>query len=500
MEEDLAQLKVLERSFVNFVYPFQFDSEEYPKILEYFQTPHIPNRKPEKPTEPAWKSKKHSWIRDCCLSPVSNYLNIDSHKQSVETKAHFFIPTDRFKSYVQLSTQYKYRIIAKTNIPIEFHRSEPFEVILFPIGIGFLIFKIKPCNQKMSDYLNIIHYLRFTKGQRGFRIQGSRRTRDNNTEHIELKVSEIIESHILNWNKNCNLKPYQEIFVPGKMLVFFGVLFEGEQADLNVKTIYRLSNFFNSEQPINPGLYALEFGEEKSDFLPYAQNHGFLFSLEGGGFYGYRSLKTQFFTETLIDHLQNQYFLLFILALHQRFALIHLSEEVAENWKTSNRPEDIRNNMRVFQKIRDQLLLFTARGYFLQVMQQDNHHRCYCKWREMFQLDALYTEVNGEVQEMHEYCLMQRDRQLQDTVYYMSAGLGSGAIVASTAGLFFNSGGQSDFIGAVSLSLLVALITAYSVKILRETQGWQRFKQALIDSFESEDCYGCDGLGAIWRS
>ncbi|MDJ1177055.1 hypothetical protein [Roseofilum capinflatum] len=488
MEEDLAKLEVLERSFVNFVYPFRFESEEYPQIIKHFQD--------------SWEPRELRGISDYLLSPVANYLGIKhTHTHLDNRTAIFFEPTCELKKELNLDEEEVWAIKVKGKV-IQFQFDSrtktgrnglnvpAVELALFKIGVGFLILRTHCHSNRLDEWMDFIYHFRFI-GRKKIQCCCQK---SNKPQHLKSIIKEKLLSipDKLNWCK--------EIFIYNKMLAYFSIFSQGGDSEVQAKVIYRLNKFFHSGQDIYPHPSELEVGQEKYNILPYIENHYWLFSLEGGGFYGWNPPDTDWAKNNLVDHLKKQYFLIFILALHQRFALIHLSEQVAENWRMSGQQKDVENNIQVFQKIRDQMLLFTARGYFLQVMQQDNQHRCYCKWRDIFQLDALYTEVNGEVQEMHEYCLMQRDRQLQDTVYYMSAGLGSGAIVASTAGILFHSGGQSGFIGAVSLSAFVALITGYSVKTIRETKVLPALKQALIESKLSQDYYGCDMSGAVWRN
>lgn len=77
--------------------------------------------------------------------------------------------------------------------------------------------------------------------------------------------------------------------------------------------------------------------------------------------------------------------------------------------------------------MRDSLLEFTARGYFAQVMHQEQHHRYYCRWREVLQLEMLYQEVSNEVREMYDYLEMrleekrtQQSEQLNRVVLWLT--------------------------------------------------------------------------------
>jgi len=44
-------------------------------------------------------------------------------------------------------------------------------------------------------------------------------------------------------------------------------------------------------------------------------------------------------------------------------------------------------------------------------MHQEQHHRYYCRWREVLQLEMLYQEVSNEVREMYEYLEMRLEEQ-----------------------------------------------------------------------------------------
>jgi hypothetical protein len=86
---------------------------------------------------------------------------------------------------------------------------------------------------------------------------------------------------------------------------------------------------------------------------------------------------------------------------------------VAEQWPEERDKARVELREAFFERIRDALLLFTARGYFAQVMQQEHHHRCYRKWQETFQVERLYRDVRDEVREMHDYLHMRRTERLQ---------------------------------------------------------------------------------------
>lgn len=85
---------------------------------------------------------------------------------------------------------------------------------------------------------------------------------------------------------------------------------------------------------------------------------------------------------------------------------------------------------------------FTARGYFIQVVQGEHHHRFYSKWQEVLQVERLYQEVNDEVREMHNDLLLKRSeaeerayRSLEKMVAFFGAAIGIPTLVFTFMGI-----------------------------------------------------------------
>jgi hypothetical protein len=143
--------------------------------------------------------------------------------------------------------------------------------------------------------------------------------------------------------------------------------------------------------------------------LPYAHRMWFSLTLEGGGFVACDAPETPFWSETMPAHLREQYFLLFLFALHQRFTLMTLSHQVCARWSNG----EVAQAEARFADLRETLLEFTARGNFDQIMQRDHHDRCFRAWREVFGTARLYREVADEVRELHAMLLMRKTERIQ---------------------------------------------------------------------------------------
>ncbi len=321
---------------------------------------------------------------------------------------------------------------------------EDVQLALFQDGAGFLTICARPAGDSLTDWLDFLHHFRFIRGQRGVNVRAQRRTgidpatrepkfspffpepAGGLAQHPEgsAPLLDVMQAILQTGAAGAGAQDegtwWREVFVPGQTLPF-ATLFVDEVPDgEDARLLYRVRNFFHYHQEIFPAPEDLAL--DASAFLAYAQRQWFVFSLDGGAFVACDAPQTPFFRRTLPGHIDRQYYLLFLLALHQRFVLMMLSDEVARSWLPDgpatagvDAGADERR-VAAFERIRDALLTFTARGYFTQVMQQEHHHRCYRRWQEAFQVAALYAEVHTEVQEMYSYMQQLRQQYLQQAV------------------------------------------------------------------------------------
>ncbi|MCW5968931.1 MAG: hypothetical protein KIT57_10485 [Blastocatellales bacterium] len=294
---------------------------------------------------------------------------------------------------------------------------EDIRLSLFSTGVGFVGVAARPSASDLDSWLDFIHYFRFIGGYRDVNVSVRRRIGREQWEDVLPRLAGgafaaegafVFGRLVKELLKSANLDSgtgdwWREVFVSGQMMPYNALLLDGVDEVSAGEYLYRLQNLFHARQEIHPGPDDLSL--TRPSLLPYAKNQWFTFSLEGGSFLAINPPETEFFRKTLPEHLRRQYFLLFLLAAQQRFALMMLSEEVVREWKVgANEAETI--TAAAFERIRSRLLSFTARGYFLQVMQREHHHRCYRKWQEVFQIERLYGEVSDEVHVMHNYLLL----------------------------------------------------------------------------------------------
>lgn len=299
------------------------------------------------------------------------------------------------------------------------------DLMLFGVGMGYLLFSVRLNSRRAEDWFDVLNGFRYCDRPTQIALRWKRRTGKDRVEPYFPTLAErgvdaasgqgvlgdlirgllgrlVPEGHC--W--------WRELFVPGQLLPFHALFFEGVAAEQQPLLIYRLRNLFRAGQALIPA--GSDLRPDHPALLPYAEGMWFSLTLEGGGFIAFDAPETPFWSQTLPMHLREQYLLLFLLALHQRFTLMHLSEQVCARWRGGDDPRAGAPAAEArFADLREVLLEFTARGYFRQVMQREHHHRCFQAWQRVFETERLYQEVSDEVRELHGMLLMRKTEHIQ---------------------------------------------------------------------------------------
>ncbi len=426
-------MKVADCSEVLFVYPFLFDPDTFDRRRQQGEKARWQGR--ERPLS-VWEQAR--FPEDDLLAHVKDYLNPPEGRPP--TALVWKMDDGALQSPSGLGGGADWRLVLpRKEIPFRFGEVR---LSLFRIGVGFVTVAAQPKGDEPGDWLDFLHYFRFVRGQREVRIQAQRRTGPGQwqpffpppaggvEEHPEGRglFYDILKAtlHTLALSNSERAEGWwQEVFVPGQLMPFAILYMDGQEASdpQMAEWLYRVRNFFPAERLIVPA--DDDVRRDHPSLLEYAQKMWFVFSLEGGAFVAFNAPQKDFFRRELPQHLRDQYFLLFLLALYQRFALMSLSQQVAEHWLQRSEQE----RERIFEHLRRWLLEFTARGYFAQVMQRENHHRVYRRWQEIFQIEQLYREVADEVREMHEYLLSVQTRRLERRINLLTAFVGVPTLV-----------------------------------------------------------------------
>ena len=297
----------------------------------------------------------------------------------------------------------------KTAAPIPFVLGGGFvaQLALFRHGVGFITVCARPSSDNLADWLAFLHDFRFMHHRGDVRVCAEKETFDPASKQkartafrpLDVPGAAADQSFSFLEVVYALLKAsgvaHASVFTPGHTLPYASLFVRGADEAGKLLAIHRLRNFFSTEEGANPSQEDLR--PDHPAHLPYAHDQWFLQTLNGGSFIAFEpegARVSEFQKNVLPGHLQQVYFCAGLLALYQRFALARLSQRVATKALTGGDKE--------WKEIRDDLLDFTARGYFTQAMQFDHHHRYYRKWQEVFQIPQLYAEVRDEVRDMYE--------------------------------------------------------------------------------------------------
>lgn len=281
---------------------------------------------------------------------------------------------------------------------------------IFRMGVGFVAVEIVPRSDSLSDWLDTLHFLRFYRGRaEPLKMAGrSAKAHGDRTLKIENFLGPLLADAELDgekppfsaWADGTDERQaghVKELYTPGELLtyasLFVDAVPEGEQRRLLYHVLHRFRSATQSEP----------WEEDENDeqwLLPYQKDQQFVNSIQGSAFVAFDAERTSFNSQTLPSHLRSTYFVLFLLALLQRFALDQLSEAIAEstgrvlgNWAQGQ----ARGELKRITGLNGQLLDFTGRCYFVQVSQMAHHHSYYSRLREVNEIEDRYREVTEEV-------------------------------------------------------------------------------------------------------
>lgn len=362
------------------------------------------------------------------------------------------------------------------------------QLALFPYGAGFLTISAHPRRsvdprQSLDNWLDFIHAFRYVepKGYTDIRFKpipgvgiSSRNVEEGSTrikpiierllKTIKLKAGTLrqgIDGMLDRIDGAATCEPgndvwWEEVYIPGQLIPFVALYLDNVPRDEIEMLIFRIRSFFFHNQITHPAHDQLCL--DHADLLTYADKMWFTFSLAGGAFVAINPPKEGVYrTSVAKKALPQDYFLLFLLALQQRFVLSRLAKSVAETWlsdiereqsRTGGRGRRLANSKRTdhtdsklnqdFEEISDVFFSFTAKGYFAQVMQGERHHLYYRQWQRTFEVEQLYQQVRDRISDMRAYIETRQERNLNTNVMRLTSYtviLGSVGAVAGWYGI-----------------------------------------------------------------
>ena len=437
-------------STVCFVYPFVDTATE--RFAERVAA--INAHTWESGTAPLWRTKNYAEVDDL-LPYVANHLapmpRDYGHTSATLPTAQFWTlnmrehdgTTKRFAAPCGKGTL----TIAATRSAAEQQwrfKVEEIQLALFGHGVGFLAFWVTPLDApSIEDWMSFVHHFRTPMAStwRRTSIQMWRAPSHNSQTRYALLPSAsafapdgshdfmALRDGLLGTAALDGAVWWKDAYVRDQLLPYaMYYLDTPEQLPRTpspdmMTVLFKIRKFFSGDHDVRPTDADLD--PDHVTLLPYALHMWFSFSLNGATFTAFNAPPNSVYRRTLArTSLPEAYFLLFLLALQQRFTLMALSESVADRWLPAlhrGGRSGRADRRATFDTIQDTFLAFTARSYFAQVIQGERHHNYYRKWQDVFQVPQLYGEVRDSLEQMRDSMELRETRQLNEAVQFLTA-------------------------------------------------------------------------------
>lgn len=451
-------MQVSANSFCIFAFPFNFGREEFKNRMT------IVDGESSLDWEPA------SFTTDELVDGVLRNQE-GSCDDAVTDFRSWKLSTAALRSWSGIGAQWN-MVIGQSStsgrrIPFEF---DEVRLCLFNTGTGILLLKITLPSGSFADWLDVLHYFRFSDGGRDVGIEGHRSIppqAKNKAKPFDFigTLSERIRALLRSSDDASDW--WTSTYVRGQLVPFFCLLAEGcDDASAYVE-LYQLRNLFHSRAHLIPS--NSDLSPTHQGISEYVENQWFVYSLDGGGFYSRNPPDHPFFKQTLCSHVADQYLLLFTLVLHQRFHISTSLRQIASEWiEHANRRKET-----FFDRLKDIDIWYTTRFQLGQVAQGDHHQSFYEKWQEIFRVPSNFDEVKRKIDETQQHLQADRNRRIENRIDLFGALVGLPALIAtlmsvSVIGWNTTEGWPAEtFLGLIGASIILGLIWFFA--FLRRT-------------------------------
>lgn len=354
----------------------------------------------------------------------------------------------------------KYKLPPRPNQPIYLHRKEgtvqfyldDVELLLFKTQVGFLVYQIHYDSAQGIDNIILGNY-----GLKKFSLDDQRLgyiitksdpdAKDNGIYHKESKWEglNLVETslNILNelnvltfFEQEIRRAPTKKLesdsieappaAQPAHALVYTAVVMDKsinqypEWQDVIMKILFRLRRSFKESYKPAPFEYSIDGNPE---VLQFFENSYWGISSEAVANLVYLvddETTNAFFSGNYFGNLKQSYYYLYILTLHQRYALLNLAIEAAKLPLDVHAlaSEERKERQEKLLETRDKMAFFVLRCVFRQVSNISHQNRLYESIRTALGIQSLMEEIDWELKAINSLDLEMVDMDRQKTAEY----------------------------------------------------------------------------------
>ena len=301
----------------------------------------------------------------------------------------------------------------------------------FRSGVGVLVLELEPQGESSGDEaeagtLTLDGLTRFVRAVRAIRAGGGRhrfmfresRDASDEPQYRRETVAEVVEGLLQETvgeeSTGDEGRGAWTAFYEHRLLTYTYALVvsDGEALtyDAVAEPLYRLRHAFDLQY--SPSAADLD-GRSSPEVLQTFGNVCLGLSMEGGAMLSLDN-GTPFVRDGLAARAGGAYFLLFLLALHQRLGALHMAQRMSEVARRGTIDDYDSETTRAVTALRNDFFEFKLRSWFADVSNLTMYTRVYRRWQEVLGVDPVLTEVMSESRELDDYLRRARDERLRE--------------------------------------------------------------------------------------
>lgn len=166
------------------------------------------------------------------------------------------------------------------------------------------------------------------------------------------------------------------------------------------RRLYYLRRSFNEKY--QPTLEQLQ-DTDNPEVLRTFENIAFGFSTEGGAVLAWPGERNRLFiTQQLPIRIRRNYFFLYVLALHQHYACMHLARRIGDLDYEEGRVSSTKT-IETARYLREKIFAFLVQSWFQDVSDRRIYNQVYHRWQRVLDTRRHFDEVKSQVGEVDDY-------------------------------------------------------------------------------------------------
>ncbi|QED48146.1 magnesium transporter CorA family protein [Cytobacillus dafuensis] len=320
-------------------------------------------------------------------------------KDEVRTKWNLPNRKDTFLTYQYSKQSFSFSI-------------ESIELYVFETQVGFVLFKIgHPKFSSIEQMIETNYHIKRLGKLRNTKVFYDKKTGKDTLLEQEIHLNDLIDSFLSNLEVDTYFEG-DDTHVKQSLVFSAAFLNQPGLEESSVTAwLFRMQRAFkDSYKPVK------EMENRRDLFIPFDNSYWGV-SLEGMANIVTKTNDTtadQFFGTDYFYRLENTYLFMYILALHQRYALLYFSKQISLLPYQLNQIEDqLEKQNELITKFRKNIVNFMLKCSYNQVSNVTHQSELYEMIRTNLKIEYLFTEINDELYSLSSLMEIIEQKKLQ---------------------------------------------------------------------------------------